>query len=477
MTLATHTYPQHQIQNGTTQIQRGLMLFLIWIFIGPLATNMMTMFDPRVQVFEVETDVVGLKRLAFRDGFFDGTSSATVTQLLDPTRMLVAVFVLIFLLNTVVRHKLGSFDRTELWMAAFSLILLISVIFRSKVIGYSVRIASDAFIVPFLTYFIARRLITDENRFQKLIRCIAYMGIYVIVLSLIQRFTTQNLFFRLTGPFPNHSALYVVMAVVFFVVLSEHVYSMSVHVERRALAGPARRFVLFFAPVVVLLGWSRGDWLGFVLAICIFLFLGHRLMTRSRKFALIGLTLLLGAMMSFGITLVAETLGSRVGNLSTVYGRIATWQVAIESGLTSPAFGIGLNNLREVLATNIVKFEGVPNFPRIHNSYLAILAEQGVIGLLAYLSIMAALIRLGIRVRRSSSEPLDQWRGITVIAVVSAYLVPAMFANILHVPVPFAHLLVYAFCGAVAGRYGRISRTVPVRFSRRVPLIHRLENG
>lgn len=477
MTFATHTYPQRQMQNGTTQIQLGLLLFLTWLFIGPLATNVITMFDPKVQVFEMQADQDVSKRMAARDGFFTGTSSATLTELLEPTRAIAGLFVVVFLLNAVVRHNFGSFDRTELLMAAFSLILVISVLFKSKIIGFSARIASDAFIVPFLFYFIARRLITNEDRFRKLIRAIGYMGMYVILISLIERAMQDWLFYHLRGPFAYSSTLYVVVSLVFFVVLSEHVQRSSAASRSQPLSSFARGFILSVAPFVVILGWSRGNWLGFIAGLCVFVFSGWRLLNRSVKFALIGTVLVLTATISLGIGILAQALEPRIGHVETIYGRLATWMLVIDWGLNSPIFGIGLNNLREVLATNMVEFEGVPNFPRIHNSYLAILAEQGIVGLVVYLTMAVSMMRVGMFLYRSGSGPRDIWRGVAVLAIMAAYFVPAMFAATIHVHIPFTHIFVYAFCGAVAGRYGQVRAIYPLRASKAVALVSRSQNA
>jgi hypothetical protein len=42
-----------------------------------------------------------------------------------------------------------------------------------------------------------------------------------------------------------------------------------------------------------------------------------------------------------------------------------------------------------------------------------------------------------------------------MIAVMGSYLMPAMFASTIHVPLPLTHLFIYAYFGAIAGRYGR----------------------
>jgi O-antigen ligase len=453
MTSLSHTYLPYPIATETKRIQRGLMFFFMFLSIGPLVTMMIEIADPRAKVFEVEA-VGGInKRLGSRDGYLIGRSGATVAQLLEPTRAIVALFVISFVLHGIIRKSFGRFDRTELLMGAFSIILLASALFKSSVFAFSMRVVSDAFIVPFLAYFIARRLITDEHRYRRLIRSIAYMGVSVILISLIERIVHDGLFYRLNGPFTSGTALYMVLAVVFFILLSEHFQNSVAPSGQQVLSPAIHRFAFYFAPVIIFLTWSRGAWIGFLIGVAVFLFLGWRLLKRSQALGLLGIILVFLAIISIGAFELAESLERRVANTNTIYGRLATWTVAIQSGLKAPILGIGLNNLREVLVTNSVQIEGVGNYPRVHNSFLAILAEQGVVGLGVYLGIMASIIRLGLRINRSSSHLRDKWRGITIISIVTAYLIPAMFASTIHMQIPLSHFFLYALCGAVAGRY------------------------
>ena len=453
MTSSTYTYLQPPIAKETNRIRRGLALLLVWLSIGPVATMMIRMVDPRTKVFESEVEGRIDKSLGSRDGYLSGKSSATVTQLLEPTRTVIAFFLISFILHGIIRKKFGPFDRTELWMGAFSLIVLASALFKSHVLGFSLRMAVDAFVIPFLAYSIARRLITNEDRYRRLIRSIVYAGLSVIVISLIERLTQDGLFYRLSGPFRSSNALYTVLAVVFFVLLSERLQKFATRSGKNALFPIAQRLALYLAPVVILLTWSRGAWVGFLIGMGVFLVMGWRLLTRAQSFALIGVSLALIGLVALGIHDLAESVERRVANTSTIYGRIATWSVAIQSGLREPVFGIGLNNLREVLVTNSAHIKGVGNFPRVHNSFLAILAEQGIVGLIMYLAIIASIVRLGLRIAQTSLNSGDRWRGITVIAVMATYLLPAMFASTIHEPLPFSPVLVYAFWGSIAGRY------------------------
>jgi O-antigen ligase len=415
-----------------------------------------TIADPETRMFQVETESV---KGSARSGYFTGRSNASVAQLLEPTRTIMALYLMAFVLNGIIRKSFGSFNRTELLMAFFIVILLASALLKGNVLGLNLKVVIDAFIVPFLAYFIARRLITDEDSYQKLIRCIVYMGFFMILICLPQRIIQGELFNQLSGPFSTKTAQYMILAPAFFIVLF-HYFQGSVSRNRRQIS-PVQRFVLYLAPLTILLTWSRGAWVGFVVGFGAFMFLGWRLLKRSQAFGLLGTALVFTVVMGIGIHEVADELAEPleqrgIFNTSTIYGRIANWRIAINEGLKAPIFGIGLNRLREVLATNEAVVAGVSNFgtARVHNSFLQILSEQGFLGLLVYMAIVSTIVARGIRLKRTSLNPRDKWRGIAVVAIMGAYLMPAMFASTIHVPVPLTHFFVYAYFGAIAGRYG-----------------------
>ena len=342
-------------------------------------------------------------------------------------------------------------------MCVFSVILLAGVLLWSKRLYWSLHIASDAFLTPFLAYYIFRRLITSEERLHRLIQVLGYMGCYVIIISLLERLVHQDLFHRLSGPFRSGSTLHVVMATVFFVVLSESLRSRDLPAREWAFPRGIRWFVVCLIPVVILLTWSRGNWVGFFMGLWVFLLLGFRLLHISWKTATIGLILILLPVIVISVpALVPEQIiDARVGNTNTVYGRFATWQIALQKGTTHPLLGIGLLNLRAILASTNLHLQGIGNFSSVHQSFLAIFAEQGALGLLAYLAIVGSIFSTGLSLYRSGPAPQDRWRGIAVITIMVAYLMPALFASTLHEVAVLHHALVYIFAGGIAGLYGR----------------------
>jgi hypothetical protein len=111
------------------------------------------------------------------------------------------------------------FDRTEPWMAVFSLILVSSVFLQSNRLAFGLRITTDSFLVPFLGYYFARRLVTSEDRFHQLIRVLGCVGCYLICLSLIEFLMEPSLQYRIRGPFRHRDLLYTIVMVTFFMVL------------------------------------------------------------------------------------------------------------------------------------------------------------------------------------------------------------------------------------------------------------------
>ena len=342
-------------------------------------------------------------------------------------------------------------------MGVFTLILLANVVLKSNRLAFGLRVATDAFIVPFLAYFVTRRLVTSQANLHKLIRVVCCMGSYIIVIGLIERMTRSNLFYRLSGPFDGETnALYVTMAVVFFMALVDMVWSRNTPEQKGALPRGVRRFVLGLAPVIIVLNWTRGDWLGFLLSMGVFLFLGRQLLPLSKKVGVIGVTLVLIPVMCFGVYMIVpdDFYERRVGKTQTIYARLGAWQLLILESFKAPILGNGFNNARDFLDSTRIRFEGSKSETHAHNSFLAFLFELGIVGLFAYLAIAASIVQMGLRFYRKESLFQDRWLGVVVVAIMVAYLIPACFGTTLYLTT-INHIYVYGFVGGIAGLYHR----------------------
>lgn len=412
---------------------------LIWLFIAPVATNLVQghanpfFISPAVR--EAQAGRGGSRAYATH------AETVRLDELLEPTRILLGAFVVVFLVGAVLRKaRTVPLDKTEIWMAVFCLIAVVNVLLLSRRLAFGLRVSTDAFIIPFVGYFVARRLVTSEDRFRQLTQVLCYMGIYVIVLCLIERLVHGGITYRVSGPFAGTGHVYTVLLTVFCAVL----------VGKQFLSRGVCRFVLYLTPAVILLTWSRANWVGFLAGVWVFMFLGHQLITRVEKVRTIGLVLLsiTGIGVAVHTLMSSEIMERRIAKVETVNWRLESWDLTLRRGAGNPVFGIGLNNSRDVLGQEL------GTYVTAHNSFVTFFAELGAIGLLAYLAIVASIVRMGFRLYKMGPHSRDRWRGVAVIALMAAYQGGALFYSYF-VATQLSQVYVYVFLGAIAGLYSR----------------------
>ena len=437
------------------QIQRrGYFIFLIWLLVAPVFTNMIVLpgQNPFIRPPLVET-------AKWPPDYWDSKVASTVTlqDMLEPTRNLVCLFMIAFLFEAVLRKKrLGPFDATEKFMCAFSVILIVSAILQSRRPLFGLHIASDSFIVPFLMYFIFRRLVINEERLRQLTRVFGFVGFYLIVICLIERLSTPEIFHRLSGPFKERDSLYVVIVVILFALLLDSMSNQNFHEKKNALSRYSRYFVISFIPIIISLTLTRGIWAGFISGMSVFLLLGVRLLNFSQKKGIFGITLMLIFAVAIFLNsfIPKKIIDERITKPANFYARVGAWQILLKESLQNPILGVGLNNSRDTLFKRKIYFKGAKSEITAHNSFIALWSELGIIGLFAYLGIAMSILIFGYRLYRRGEKHQDRWRGVVILALMAAYHVPANFA-ISHYIVGLIHVYLYALIGAIAGQYSR----------------------
>jgi hypothetical protein len=383
-------------------------------------------------------------------GYLKAKTIIRLDEVLNPTRGLIGLFFVVFLLGALLREKPLGLNRTEALMFVFSLFLVINTLLYSRRVAFSLRVAADAFIIPFMTYYIARRLILSEKHFHHLVRMLGYVGSYIIVIGFMERLTLGGkLVTRIRGPFESGQELQVVMAVVFFTVAADWLRTHASPNREAALSSGIRWFILCLVPLIVFLIFSRGAWVGFLLGVWTFLFLGRGLFSSSGKIGLIGVTFISVPLLAAGILVIGlpDELVQRVANVRNIESRFETWAAVVQIARNNLVSGIGLNNIRDVLAqTGHV-------LGTIHNCYLSMLIELGLVGLVSYLAIVASIIMPGLRLQQTDIHRHTAWLRISTVAVMVAYQIPSLFANNLYLT-GVSHVFVFALIGGVAGLIG-----------------------
>lgn len=133
---------------------------------------------------------------------------------------------------------------------------------------------------------------------------------------------------------------------------------------------------------------SRSGWLGFAVAlIALAILLPHR----RRQIALIGLAAV-AVMLVIGLAgPVAGRLGSAEGGspLDTFNARVPIWSAAIAMFIQHPVFGIGVDNFGYLIDS----YNSDLGVNQAHDLFLNIAAERGILGVAAFLFVVAMVFQ------------------------------------------------------------------------------------
>ncbi len=170
----------------------------------------------------------------------------------------------------------------------------------------------------------------------------------------------------------------------------------------------------------LLMSWSRGGWLGAAAALA-----GMILFLPRRRWLGVALVIVLAVAVVGGLQagLVPNSIAGRLTDFAdyvtfrdargvditpenyAVLERMAHWQAALSMADQSPWLGIGFGNYAAGYSDH-----ALVNWPyplgHAHNYYLNLMAETGLLGLVAYLGLWATVFWLTIRVVARSDYPL-----------------------------------------------------------------------
>jgi O-antigen ligase len=211
--------------------------------------------------------------------------------------------------------------------------------------------------------------------------------------------------------------------------------------RRGALRGWCIGFVLAGLPVAILATKTRSVWLAFAISVMLlfFRFWSGKLRSASVAVAMAGI-LTLGIAGFFDQT---SPFGDRLSDGGSVDFRMAAyvsgWEMFLERPLT------GWNNVQSELANRIQDFRG-EKFA-VHNTYLDILLEHGLVGFGLYVWLIVALFRLGRR--RAEDQPaIASVRALWPL-LLGVYLVNATFVVMNY---PFVNGVLFSYAGILAAR-------------------------
>lgn len=191
--------------------------------------------------------------------------------------------------------------------------------------------------------------------------------------------------------------------------------------------------------LVILLTFSRGGWVGFALAMCLFLLL----VDRRFIWALIPLGII-------GFFVLPESIRHRILTIfntkdSSNNYRLNIWKYTLEMIQDHFFNGVGLGYLP--FKSNYLNYIRTMNVYHAHNMYLEIFAEMGIAGILTFLVVIGNTVKDGLKAIKRHENRLMRFLQIGILSGLSAVLAHGLFENILYMPrIILMFWIMVAFC-------------------------------
>jgi O-antigen ligase len=319
----------------------------------------------------------------------------------------------------------------------------------------------DAIVLPVLLLAIAHRLIREPSDCRRLLGSLAIAGTVLAAIGLLGyvlgfelasrsggalRFDPNVHAIRISGPYPAPEPYGLSILVCFAATLGWT--QLSTSANRYSAGAPAAAL----QALAIGLTLFRAAWIGVAIAALIVL--------APRKNQLVRL-MVAGAAIAAGVALLVAVVGSseeltaRLSNSKNAYGRVATFQQDLNVFAGHPVTGVGVNQFEaNVTPLTTGVFHGVLSVNQPHDSYLGLLAEQGVIGLMPFFFLSVAVIWLIRSFRRKARTQDDQILVACLSAAGIGYLVMSLTLTML--PYGPSNAFLALLIGAASGRLDQL---------------------
>ena len=171
----------------------------------------------------------------------------------------------------------------------------------------------------------------------------------------------------------------------------------------------------------LILTFSRGAWISFLIATALGLVIAGRLgYLRSRERMRVAAVLLLASVVGlFFAGAISARLAQTSLQSSQIVDRVRLIEVALNMIVAHPILGIGINNFVDVMhqydPTGVTYVFPEP----VHNVYLLVAAETGIVGLCLFLWLIVAVFQAGFK----AVQTRDRFLSASAIAVLAGIAV------------------------------------------------------
>jgi len=369
---------------------------------------------------------------------------------LSLSRMVIAVLVALLAAQiSTGRRKMARITRVDL-MVLLSMIGIGVSISAATLKAASLAWYFESFLLPALTYFVARNLITDEHAMKGAQRALVVIGISLALVVIQEQVMGYSWFptvgstaygkhlRRVTGLLGNPAFHAVTLAMVLPFVWRAMIQNPVRRNRRLLLVGLGVIYAGLF------LTYNRTGWLGALLGILIFLAFYPRF--RKPFFKLAPVLAIFIAVYWVQIS-SSYAFTERLVAVNPINTRVDSYKLAWKVFTNYPIIGIGFGNLWYIagLATP-------------HNTFLWVLVTAGLVGFIPFFGqfVMMGWDSLMLYLKAPKVPGLDRELLVAFWVALLAYLAQVFAVDMLYGIYP--NLIFYFIAGSVLGYQGAMAR-------------------
>jgi len=331
-----------------------------------------------------------------------------------------------FFFKVLIGKRYVKFKLTDALVAIFGLLMMFGGIVTTG--GRESLTAALIYTDLLLIYFLAINLMNTREWLARCVDAIVFPAAIVAVfgilsysnISMPDAWLDSNMFSdissRAVSTFenPNTLATYLIMTAPFLWIKMRDGDATG-REKMLALIGSAASLVC------IVLTWSRGGWIGYLMGLVIYLFVSYRY--TLKYFFVIGLAV------PAGYFLLPKSVLTRfmsIGNLndSSTYYRLLTWKGSLKMFLDNIVGGVGVGTSAFNQMYPIYSYMGTEATSHSHNLFLQIGLELGIVGLAVFVAIMFGIARNGFgglkKIKERNSRLIIS-AGIASIAAATAH--------------------------------------------------------
>jgi O-antigen ligase len=317
----------------------------------------------------------------------------------------------------------------------------------------------DAILLPSVLFVVTARLVTTVEQVRRLAAAVVAGGVVISAIAIAEalfgfelatrigstlRLDASTGVIRVSGPYPVPE----VLGLVLLICLAMTLYWMQAKGRAWYLLGGVAATIQLIAIALTLF---RAAWIGAILIVIAALAIRPGRVGRLATVATVASIALFVAFSFLGQVPVFASRVTSDAAMANVYIRVAINIQSLELFDQSPLVGVGADQYTAAASAHLpAMWAGVTAVPYSHNSYLGLLAEQGLLGFIPFLAVTLLAIRAIREVGRLGGVRDDILMGACAAGAGLAYLVMSLTLTML--PYGSSNTFLALLLGVVCGR-------------------------